>query len=53
MISMGLIKRCVHILRIARRPTRKELDEILKVTSLGMVFVGTVGMVMYTIFTFI
>jgi len=53
MISKTFIDRCIRILRIARKPTRKELDEILKITGIGMIFVGSIGMAMYVIFSFI
>ncbi len=53
MISKTFILRCIRILHIARKPTKKELDEILKVTGIGMIFVGCVGMLMYLIFSVI
>lgn len=53
MVSMTFINRCMRILHIARKPTKKEMDEILKITGLGMIFIGTFGMVMYLIFTVI
>ncbi len=43
----------MRILQIARRPTKKEYDEILRITGIGMMFVGMVGMAMYVVFTFI
>jgi len=53
MISATFINRCLRILHIARKPTTKEMNEILKVTGLGMIFIGTFGMVMYLIFSVI
>ena len=53
MISRTFISRCIRVLHIARKPTRKELHEIIKVTSLGMFVVGFVGMAMYLIFSVI
>jgi protein translocase SEC61 complex gamma subunit len=53
MLSMRFINRCMRVLHIARKPTKKEVDEILKVTGLGMIFIGTFGMVMYLIFNFL
>ena len=53
MISKTFIHRCIRILHIARKPTRKELDEILKITGIGMLFIGCIGMLMYVIFSII
>lgn len=53
MISLEFVQRCIRILQIARRPTKKEYDEIIRVTGIGMIFVGVVGMAMYVIFSFI
>ena len=43
----------MRILQIAKRPTKKEYNEILRITGIGMIFVGMVGMTMYVIFSFI
>ncbi|MCP4647354.1 MAG: protein translocase SEC61 complex subunit gamma [bacterium] len=51
MISMTFINRCLRILHIAKKPTRKELNEIIKVTGLGLLVIGSFGMLMYLIFT--
>ena len=53
MISIEFIQRCIRILQIARRPTKKEYDEILRITGVGVIFVGVVGMAMYVLFSFI
>ncbi len=53
MLSMAFVNRCLRVLHIARRPTSKELDAILKITGLGMIVVGSFGMAMYLIFSFI
>lgn len=53
MFSKNLISRCIRIIHISRKPSKKELDEILKITGAGMVFVGCVGMAMYLIFSVI
>jgi protein translocase SEC61 complex gamma subunit len=50
---MTFVNRCMRILNIARKPTKKELDAILKITGLGMVVVGAFGMAMYLFFSFI
>ena len=41
----------MRVLHIAKKPTRKELNEIIKVTGLGLLVVGSFGMLMYLIFT--
>jgi protein transport protein SEC61 subunit gamma-like protein len=48
-----LISRCIRILRIARKPTNRELDEIMKIAGAGMLIVGVVGVIMFVIFTVI
>ena len=53
MISIEFVQRCMRILQIAKRPTKKEYNEILRITGIGMIFVGMVGMTMYVIFSFI
>jgi protein transport protein SEC61 subunit gamma-like protein len=53
MISIEFVQRCMRILQIAKRPTKKEYDEIIRITGIGMIFVGMVGMAMYVVFTFI
>ncbi len=53
MISMTFINRCMRVLHIAKKPTRKELNEIVKVTGLGLLVIGSFGMLMYLIFSFI
>jgi protein translocase SEC61 complex gamma subunit len=53
MLSMAFVKRCIRILNIARRPTKRELDAILKITGLGILLVGSFGMAMYLLFRFI
>ncbi|MEM2909051.1 MAG: protein translocase SEC61 complex subunit gamma [Candidatus Bilamarchaeaceae archaeon] len=40
-----LIKRCVRILHISRKPTQSEYDEVAKVAALGMAAFGTVGLI--------
>ena len=53
MISKTFVHQCIRILHIAKKPTKKELDEILKITGIGMIFVGSIGMLMYIIFSVI
>ncbi len=43
--TMELIRRCVRILHIARKPTSQEFETVAKVTSLGMVVFGLIGLI--------
>ena len=45
-----LIKRCVRIFYIARKPTDDEFKEVAKVTAIGMVVLGVVGMIISSLF---
>jgi len=40
-----LLKRCVRILHISRKPTPAEFDKVAKVTALGMVVFGIIGLI--------
>ncbi|MBN2122226.1 protein translocase SEC61 complex subunit gamma [Candidatus Micrarchaeota archaeon] len=53
MLSIHFAKRCLRILHIAKKPTKKELDAILKITGLGVLAIGVFGMLMYLIFNII
>ncbi|MDD2655455.1 MAG: protein translocase SEC61 complex subunit gamma [Candidatus ainarchaeum sp.] len=48
-----LIPRCIRILHIARKPTNRELDEIMKIAGAGMLLVGVVGIIMFMVFSVI
>jgi protein transport protein SEC61 subunit gamma-like protein len=48
-----LIKRCIRIIYISRKPTAEEFEKVAKVTSLGMVAFGLIGFVISLIFRFI
>ena len=39
-----LLKRCVRILHISRKPTNSEFEKVAKVTALGIVVFGLVGL---------
>ncbi len=43
------VSECIRILRLARKPTKDEYMVIAKITGLGMVIIGVLGMVI-TIF---
>ncbi|MBN2477914.1 protein translocase SEC61 complex subunit gamma [Candidatus Micrarchaeota archaeon] len=40
-----LINKCVRILYISRKPTREEFMEVAKITSMGMVAIGLIGLI--------
>lgn len=46
-----LIKRCVRIFYISRKPTNEEFNEVAKVTAIGMIVIGVVGMIISLLFT--
>ena len=48
-----IVGKCVRLLQIARRPTSKEYRQIIKITGMGMLFVGFVGLVMFLVFSVI
>jgi protein translocase SEC61 complex gamma subunit len=48
-----LISRCLRILHIAKKPTNRELEEIMKIAGAGMLLVGVVGVIMFVIFSVI
>ena len=45
-----LIKRCSRIFYISRKPTGEEFNEVAKVTAIGMVIIGVIGMVISLLF---
>ncbi len=36
---------CVRVIKIARRPNREEFLKVLKLTGLGMIIIGLIGLV--------
>lgn len=40
-----IIKRCVRVLYIARKPTDDEFRKVAKVTAIGIVLIGLIGLV--------
>ena len=46
-----LIKRCVRIFYISRKPNDTEFREVATVTSIGMVVIGVIGMIISLLFT--
>lgn len=46
-----LMKRCVRIIYISRKPTNEEFNEVAKVTAVGMLVIGVIGMIISLLFT--
>lgn len=47
------IERSLRILHIAKKPSRRELEEIMKIAGAGILLVGFVGVVLYVVFSVI
>lgn len=47
------IERSLRILHIAKKPSRRELEEIMKISGLGILVIGFTGVVLYAIFSII
>lgn len=45
-----LVKRCIRILYISRKPTGAEFSQVAKVTALGMFIFGLVGFIVSFLF---
>ena len=45
-----LIKRCIRILHISRKPTGDEYAKVARVTALGMAIFGLVGFIIFIVF---
>lgn len=45
------IERSLRILHIAKKPTRRELEEIIKIAGLGILVIGFTGVVLYAVFS--
>lgn len=46
---IDLIRRCIRIVYIARKPSGAEFEKVAKVTALGMVLFGVIGMIISVI----
>ncbi len=47
---MDLITRCIRIIQIARKPTEEELGKVAKITAIGIVLIGLLGIIISLIF---
>ena len=45
-----LLKRCIRIIHISRKPTGAEYNKVARVTALGMLVFGIIGFIISTIF---
>lgn len=48
-----LVKRCIRIFYISRKPTPAEWSKVAKVTALGMFIFGLVGFIISFVFSII
>lgn len=48
-----LLRRCNRILHISRKPTNSEFEKVAKVTALGMVLFGIIGLVISFVLGFV
>lgn len=48
-----LIKRCVRIIYISRKPTGEEFNSVAKITSLGMALFGIIGFIISFLFSLV
>jgi protein translocase SEC61 complex gamma subunit len=46
---VDLIRRCIRIVHIARKPTGAEFEKVAKVTALGMIAFGVIGLIISVI----
>ena len=43
---MQYVRECVRVLNVASRPRRKEFEQIVKITGLGIILVGAIGVIL-------
>lgn len=48
-----LVKRCIRIIHISRKPTPAEYSKVAKVTALGMLVFGLVGFIIAAVSNFL
>jgi len=48
-----LLKRCVRILHISRKPTSAEFSKVAKVTAVGMLIFGLTGFIISAVSNYI
>ena len=45
------LDKCIRVFKVARKPTKKEVKDIAKVSALGMLIIGLLGFIVSTIYT--
>jgi protein translocase SEC61 complex gamma subunit len=45
-----LVKRCIRIIHISRKPTGAEYSKVARVTALGMLLFGLIGFIISALF---
>ena len=48
-----LLKRCVRIIHISRKPTAAEFNKVARVTAFGMFLFGLIGFIILILFKLI
>ncbi len=48
-----LIKRCIRIIHISRKPTGAEFSQVARITAFGMLLFGFIGFVISVISSFV
>ena len=43
---VGFVRQSMRVMNVATRPRQKEFEKIVKITGIGMVIVGLVGVVL-------
>ncbi|MFT4310048.1 MAG: protein translocase SEC61 complex subunit gamma [Candidatus Woesearchaeota archaeon] len=43
------IQECKRVLKVTRKPNKKELMNTIKITGLGILFIGFIGFIIYLI----
>jgi protein translocase SEC61 complex gamma subunit len=46
----GFVSKCVRVLRVARKPTGKEVNLVSKVSALGILAIGALGFIISIVF---
>lgn len=50
---MDLARRCIRIMSISRKPTKEEYEKVAKVTAMGIIVIGVIGLITSVIFSLI
>ena len=43
---VGFVRQSMRVMNVATRPRQKEFDRIMKVTGIGMIAVGLIGVIL-------